>query len=386
LDTTKWVIYADDNDVNDMVVSSAYGYSVIKPTNNETATDRYCPWYAWNSHGKTPTEEEKEMLTRYQEECIYTYYSTGPNDIVYGDILISSKNDQQPFRYVGQAIYNTDGTMNIEETKKYYRFSVTKDRNRTTYDRWTYSDDYALTYWSADVNDQPCPKGWRLPNRADFYEFMPWVCNDAKSGDGYITWINSWRRSRIEGLSGDNYYHPGWYQYIYYGQRKNTEGYTYNLVYLLNRNAASAEDATSAYRIRIKTNFSKGITEAYKAENKYSTNKRYITIDRYTADPKRELSDYFDAKSPYNEKESDWNTPVESMIYPCAGFIVSDSYFDLRTFGTGSVLRSAEANSNGDRSWVQYLSRSNMNVSVNSQSRRSLGDQVRCCRDLTATK
>jgi hypothetical protein len=395
LDTTKWVIYADDNDVNDMVASSAYGYSVIKPILSTNTTERFWPWYAWNSHGKTPTEEEKEMLTRYQVECFYTYYSTGSLDTVQGVTYITGSKVQQPFRYVGQAIYNKDGTMNVEQTKNYYRFSVKGKSSSSTYNGWTYSENSALTYWSADVNDQPCPKGWRLPNRVDFYEFMPWTCNTTLSQGDYIKWTESWWKNartteppKKLGISGDDYYHPGWYQDIYYGEITNTEdNSTYNVVYMLNRNAASGEDATSAYRIRIKTNFSKGITEEYKAKNQYSTNKRYITIDRYTADPKRDLSDYFDTKNKYNEKESDWDTPVESMIYPCAGYIVTDSYFDLRTFGTGSVLRTDEANIDADASsWVQYLSRSNMSVSVNSRSRRSLGDQVRCCRDLTATK
>jgi hypothetical protein len=389
LDTTKWVIYADDNDVDDMIANSTnnHGYCVIKPT-NQGETKETSPYYAWYSHGKPLTTEIKTMLKRYQVECFYTYYSTGTLDTVQGYTYIESETEQQPFRYVGQAIYNTDGTMDKELTKKYHRFSVIKEYN-TQYDRWTYSDNYAQTYWSADVDDQPCPKGWRLPNRVDFYEFMPWTCNSETSGNGYIVWTSDWRLAKTN-ISGTNYYHPGWYQDIYYGQRTNTDGSTYNVAYMLYRNAKLAKDATSAYRIRIKTNFSKGITEEYKAKNQYSTNKRYITIDRYTADPTRELSDYFETESPYNEKESDWDTPVETMIYPCAGFIVTDkTYFDLRTFGTGSVLRTDEANKSDTGegvSWVQYLSRSNMNVSINSRSRRSLGDQVRCCRDLTATK
>jgi hypothetical protein len=380
LDTLKFTHYVDDNDVDPLQDSDEFGFPVIMPTAKDdqyvvlsTTNSDYSMgvYYAWRKHDKTPTEEEKEQLEREQVESFYTYYSTNEGDTVCGYTYIANKNVRQPFRYVGEVIYDEKGEIDIDETKKYHRFSVIPASGQL-HQAWTYADNYARYNWAKDVNDQPCPKGWRLPKRSELYEFMPW-----RSSGQYIKWANTYPKN-LSNISGDNFYHKGWTQDIRYGKIANPDGSTYNVVYMLNRKGT--EDA---YRIRIMSHFSKG----YLDRENYSKNKRYITIERYSADPSNDINYYFESDKK-TEKASEWDTPIETMIYPCAGYIVTDKmHFDLRTFGTGSVLRTDSANvSNNASSWVQYLSLSNMSVSVNANSRRSLGDQVRCCRDLTATK
>jgi hypothetical protein len=385
LDTLQFAHYVDDNDVDRLEIGTSDGYPVIKRMNaNHENNGVYQAWY--KHHNNTdPPEDVAKKLELEQVNCVYTYYSENSTDTVCGYTYIASEDEQQPFRYVGQVIYKSDGkTMDIDQTKKYHRFAVVKETTKSSnYQRWTYQDKFAETYWSANVDDQPCPKGWRLPTPNDLYAFMPWV--GSATSNKFIEWgkfdYPTDTTFSISATSKSNYNHPGWNQYLKYGKITNDDGSTQNVVYMLNRNGI-ATTATEAYRIRIKTHFSKG----YIDRQHYSQNKRYIKIDRYTADPSKDLNDYFE-EDEQTEKVSEWNDPIESLIYPCAGYIVTDvTRFDLRTFGTGSVLRTALANekSNNSYSWVHYMSLSNQGASVNAYSRRSLGDQIRCCRDITA--
>jgi hypothetical protein len=139
-----------------------------------------------------------------------------------------------------------------------------------------------------------------------------------------------------------------------------------------------------AYRIRIMSHFAKAYGDSRyttKDKTEYSKNKRYITISRYTAEKDKDI-DYYVQNG---NDETMWDNPIETLIYPCAGFLVTDQYYwDLRSFGEGLVLRTSESKGNSDDSWVQYLATATFNVSIENNSRRSLGDQIRCCRDISA--
>jgi hypothetical protein len=145
-------------------------------------------------------------------------------------------------------------------------------------------------------------------------------------------------------------------------------------------------DETEAYRICIKSQFAKGYTDEYKKENRDSQNKRYITISRYSADPTKSLVDYMEYDEDNNPK--DWEGAIESVQYPCAGFIVTEQqFFDLRTFGDGTVVRTSESSdkiSPETKSTAMYLAQTNYELNIETGTRRSLGDQVRCCRDISA--
>ena len=130
-------------------------------------------------------------------------------------------------------------------------------------------------------------------------------------------------------------------------------------------------------------------------------NKRYFSISRYGAVASdKDLSNYLDGRfGEADAKETTmWANPIETICYPACGFIVPDSdgtketvHPDLRSFGFGTVIRTADSNptglegsSNNGFSYVQYLSTTDYQLSIEKNSRRSLGDQIRCVRDINA--
>jgi hypothetical protein len=53
----------------------------------------------------------------------------------------------------------------------------------------------------------------------------------------------------------------------------------------------------------------------------------------------------------------------------------------------GAVLRTADSYDSGSThsNWAHYMSTTNLSLAVPNNSRRSLGDQVRCCRDISVS-
>ena len=93
-----------------------------------------------------------------------------------------------------------------------------------------------------------------------------------------------------------------------------------------------------------------------------------------------------------------WANPIEIIKYPACGFIVPDTdgtattvHPDLRSFGFGTVIRSSDSNPTGlvgssmnGFNYVQYMSTTDYQLGIQTDSRRSLGDQIRCVRDINA--
>jgi hypothetical protein len=134
----------------------------------------------------------------------------------------------------------------------------------------------------------------------------------------------------------------------------------------------------------IKSHFAKNIDR-----EGYSKNKRYISIARFAASADDTIGDYtsdsYAASLEAGSKENTmWNTPVEVAYFPGCGYIVPDKdYVDFRSFGWGTIMRTSDYYSTTNN-WVQYLSVTDYQLSIQNASRRSLGDQVRCVRDVNA--
>jgi hypothetical protein len=186
--------------------------------------------------------------------------------------------------------------------------------------------------------------------------------------EGTLGW---YRRDVGDADTGD---FEGSIQEIRFGQKGSKAAGYYHVIYML-----KWAGTDKAYRIRIMSKFAKGHIN----RDQYSTNKRYISISRYAAEKDKTLDDYVQN----GNDETMWDNPIETLLYPCAGFLVTDANAsDLRSFGTGLVARTSEANpTETSSSWVQYLTTATFNVNVENSSRRSLGDQVRCCRDISAS-
>jgi hypothetical protein len=419
----------DDNDANTSSsfitdLSQGYGPHIVKKTKATKDKDPILdndynnPCYYWYLRGKSSqlTTELKNELADLQEQCMYTFDHKG--DTVWGILYEAGDN---AFFNPGEKVYNEDGSVNDEETRLYHRIAVKEEEGKKSGSwRATGVKDRWLT-----LDNQPCPKGWRLPTHKDLYAIMPWgnrvqwgyrkrsitnnltgethtssnlwwdyaMEHDGKNYGSYIysdegsaEWVSTeespkkgWYRQTT--ASGQDTYgeFAGSVQEIRFGTKRKSDRSTYNVIYML-----KWKGTDKAYRIRIMSHFAKAYGDSRyttKDKTEYSKNKRYITISRYTAEKDKDI-DYYVQNG---NDETMWDNPIETLIYPCAGFLVTDQYYwDLRSFGEGLVLRTSESKGNSDDSWVQYLATATFNVSIENNSRRSLGDQIRCCRDISA--
>ncbi len=351
LDVKKWLAYIEDDDQKDMQKAN------ILKVREYTIKDKHPQW-------DTYPVEKQNTIKKNLEECIYSLDHKGEK--VYGfQDNISGANDNL-IRFIGDVILNGDNTVNDDKTKLAYRFGAGGTGKYKSF--WTNKDSYGQNYWK-DVDNQPCPKGWRLPTKEDLYSFMPLKqANWASNGNKYPVSMHN----TLDGYTED----------VRLGWIESAQG-RYNVCYIL-KNPGPA----NAYRIMIKSHFAKKING-----EGYSTNKRYITISRYTASKNDKIEDY--TSSTYNEaiasesKENTlWNNPVEVTSFPGCGYMVPDAvsenspdvFVDFRSFGWGTIMRTSDPY--GSTNYVQYLSVSDYQLSVQSSSRRSLGDQIRCVRDI----
>jgi hypothetical protein len=374
----------------------------ITKENNANYKDARSPYYQYYYNGdyNSLSKEEKATLEEEQLQSVYTYDHKGEK--VYGIRQVSHESalkDTLVIRNPGDVIYKIgeDGKYVTDEngnkivdddlTREYYKFSCVRDKADNSLSMchvWTNYDGalaggqeyYGRDMW-LDTNNQPCPKGWRLPTKEDALNFMPSSRTD---------WYNySWPT-----------YSTGTKEQRYYGKVNRDDGGTYYIIYMM-KNVGTDQ----AYRIRIQTCFCTGTTK-----------KRYVRIDRFTAEKDRKLASYLNIDASNNDLDnqnsSEWATPIETIRFPCAGFIVTDYrggtseslkgqpvFPDMRSFGAGVVLRTSESaiNDSGSTdkdgreigSRVIYLATQSLYVQIPNTSRRSLGDQIRCVRDISTT-
>ena len=243
------------------------------------------------------------------------------------------------------------------------------------------------TYWD-DVENQPCPKGWRLPTRRDMYKYLPEkFYNEA-------VWQHSYSK-------GNNLHKD------YYSGNTNSLGDVYDWKYFAAKFKA-AQSAAGEWSYPVSDEFSRvylikyeGTSKAYRImieQKKANTGsdgsimKKYVRISRFetTQDDRFLISP--DGKQ-WNLHQFDWDNPAEFMDFPLCGYIDSGDGTNsiishhpyLGAFGNGCILRSQEIDpSVKGRNWTMYFMDQFQGVSVGGTSRRSLGDQIRCVRDVNA--
>ena len=244
-------------------------------------------------------------------------------------------------------------------------------------------DDRNHVYWN-EIDNQPCPKGWRLPTQEDLYKYMP----DAFKASAV------WQHHYSNGNDLNNDYHSGSnnaigevYKWKYFTAKFKVDGSSigdwshpvsdeFPRVYLI-----KYEGTASAYRVMIKQR------KAKTDDPVGSAPKMYVRISRFetTADDKFLMSP--DRKQ-WNLHKFDWSTPAEYMDFPLCGYIdAGGTYPFVNDFGDGCILRAMETylpNSAIGRNWTIYLRNEHQGVAVGGNSRRSLGDQIRCVRDVNA--
>ena len=339
-------------------------------------------------HSDSWTDEAtKNAHIRNMVECIYTVDHNG--DRVHGIQLVKESDEHELVRFPGY-FWGAQISMSDDQKSNLYKFGYGgKDLTFPTV--WTFKGTKGAAYWDL-TKDDPCPKGWRLPSREDLEVLMPTIP---------INWDNVKNQGTGEFVD-QNYPKTATTatEDIRYG--KTADG---NHICFVMKNKGKND----AYRLRI--------TSHYVPDGK--NNKRYFSISRYSVSKKtgedglynEDLSHYLDGSiTPTSKETTMWANPIETIKYPACGFIVPDSDVigtdgkinwsgtltssarpDLRSFGFGTVLRTSDVyekdeagNIVNDYNYVQYLSTTDYQLGIQKLSRRSLGDQIRCVRDINA--
>ena len=222
---------------------------------------------------------------------------------------------------------------------------------------WLYeednSHDFNNTYWMESSENHPCPKGWRLPTREDFATFLP----------DYTFKTNPWYNGfhHPDPYIGDISKYP---EEVIYGTVNGEKAF-----YLIKR-----QGRTDCYRIRILLKASKDDANKQYYEFAYFTGDENMTFDGISEENQADLLTRFD-----------WSTPSAIMEIPSVGFIHPHREHKLDGDGVNAILRTSQTGSGNGTNWVFYL-RNDWQFGLIDGSRRALGDQIRCVRDVTVNK
>lgn len=333
--------------------------------------------------------DRKTELVMNAVQCIYTYDHHA--DPVYGSHYVKPTDTRELIRFPN----DYDASLSDSQIRELYKFGYgSKNPNNETLKNptnWTFHNNCGREYWvEPNYENDPCPKGWRLPTIEDVYTILP-----RKQ--------MSWNGTEADGTTpaAANTY-PVIYQSadeeVWYGNYNSKK----NHVCYIMKYPGTAQ----AYRLRIMSHWNE------------DGNKRYFSVSRYGISEEDKLpnstsgykclSKYLSGSAPNgsNKESTMWANPIETIYFPASGFIVPDradvdasgnltqaARIDLRSFGNGTVIRTSNANrfdysgvTDGVDAfnYVQYMSTTDYQLGVQANSRRSLGDQIRCVRDITA--
>jgi hypothetical protein len=113
----------------------------------------------------------------------------------------------------------------------------------------------------------------------------------------------------------------------------------------------------------------------------YGAKRKYVRISRYETQSTDKFLVSNDGTQ-WNIHQFDWSIPAETMDIPLAGFLYEDGMSD---FGSGTILRAAEGDdTKSGHNWTMYLRSGHRGIAVAAGSRRMLGENIRCVRDVNA--
>ena len=282
-------------------------------------------------------------------EFLYTYNQKGEK--VYGGLQAAST----------KTITNADGTTTKVPVKG--RNIAINPGDEGIYEyiydtgsgTWMYAesggeDPFNNTYWMEGPENHPCPKGWRLPTKEDFATFLP---DKTFNTNPWYTGFH-----HLPPYTGDILKYP---EEVIYGTINGRKAF-----YLIKRKGRD-----DCYRIRITLKESKGDATKQYYEFEYFSGDKEMNFDGITAENQAEI-----------EERYDWDTPSAVMQVPAVGFIHPHGVHKLDGDGVNAILRTSERNTSGTN-WVFYL-RNDWQFGLIDDSRRALGDQIRCVRDINA--
>lgn len=211
-------------------------------------------------------------------------------------------------------------------------------------------ESFINEFWTSSVENHPCPKGWRLPTKEDFASFMPDITLNAPWSKGFNKRIYN---GAVLGIR----------EQLVYGEIGDEKA-----MYLIKR-----QGHPDCYRIRILMKESK------------ESGKWYFEFAYFSGDPTMTFEDLTTEEkfleSMTNDR-FDWSTPTAIMEVPACGFIHPSTENRLNGDGINALLRADEPNE--QYNWICYLRDDAYQFGLIKTSRKALGDQIRCVRDVTA--
>ena len=205
-------------------------------------------------------------------------------------------------------------------------------------------------FWTSSVENHPCPKGWRLPTKEDFASFMPDITLNAPWSKGFDSRIYN---GAVLGIR----------EQLVYGEIGDEKA-----MYLIKR-----QGHPDCYRIRILMKESK------------ESGKWYFEFAYFSGDPTMTFVDLTTEEKFLESMTNgrfDWSTPTAIMEVPACGFIHPSTEDRLNGDGINALLRADEPNE--QYNWICYLRDDAYQFGLIKTSRKALGDQIRCVRDVTA--
>lgn len=211
-------------------------------------------------------------------------------------------------------------------------------------------ESFINEFWTSSVENHPCPKGWRLPTKEDFASFMPDITLNAPWSKGFNSRIYN---GAVLGIR----------EQLVYGEIGDEKA-----MYLIKR-----QGHPDCYRIRILMKESK------------ESGKWYFEFAYFSGDPTMTFVDLTTEEKfleSMTNGQFDWSTPTAIMEVPACGFIHPSTENRLNGDGINALLRADEPNE--QYNWICYLRDDAYQFGLIKTSRKALGDQIRCVRDVTA--
>jgi hypothetical protein len=261
--------------------------------------------------------------------------------------------------------------------------------------------------------NQPVPKGWRMPTRADGYKILPEPAQNARSWMEYAAYLFQGRISDLDqNISGDvnklsyvlgddnyRYQYVRGRIYVKEDETPDADGLTSIGVYSSSVPDASAapciygikrQGTPEAYRIMIKRMKSNVTGRYFLRISQFPSNENEIfrtSVDKTGTQNSKALSYNGTAATKWNLQEFDWEHPSGVLDFPLQGYI--DAGGDVpywNQIGICTIMRLPEYESSlsSSTNWTFYMRNATSGVAVGAASRRALGDCIRLVRDMDA--
>ena len=256
--------------------------------------------------------------------------------------------------------------------------------------------------------NQPVPKGWRMPTRADGYKILPEPAQTNNSWMSYAGYLFQGRISDLDEnlsasnklltvLEGDNYR----FQYvrgrvhINYDETPDANGLTNIGIGVGDGDDAAPcvygikhQGTDKAYRILIRRMQSNVDGRYFLRIYQFASDKTELfktNVDVTGQQNSKALSYNGTKVTKWNLQAFDWDHPAAVLDFPLQGYIDaggSRPYWNQIGICTIMRLPEYEDQSGHGTNWTFYMRNATSGVAVGASSRRALGDCIRLVRDI----